>query len=129
MSARMPAKLGPAGRALWRSVLEEFDLSSAELVLLAAAAHEADDIATLEAGLRDGFVVEGSKGQPRLSGAVTEVRQGRLALARLIAELRLPAEGAQVGKHPVKQRAAQVRWNERDRRLAAVAERHAQGGA
>jgi hypothetical protein len=128
MTARMPARLGPAGRALWRAVIADFELSSAELVLLAAAARQADDVATLEAGLRDGFVVEGSRGQPRISGAVSEVRQGRLALARLIAELRLPSEGAEVGKHPVKQRAANARWAARDRRLAAVADRHAAGG-
>lgn len=120
---RMPSNLGAEGRRLWSSVLDVFDLSAAELVLLAAAARQADDVATLEAGLRDGFVVKGSKGQPRLSGAVTEVRQGRLALARLIAELRLPSDGVQVGKNPTKQRAAAVRWNARDQRLAAVADR------
>ena len=125
LTARMPAKLGPSGRRLWRLVLEEFSLSGAELVLLEAACRQADDVATLEVGLRGGFVVAGSKGQPRLSGAVTEVRQGRLALARLVAELRLPAEGEQVGKNPVKQRAAQTRWSARDRRLTAVADRQA----
>lgn len=124
---RTPANLGPEGRRLWTSVLAEFDASAAELVLLAAAARQADDIATLEAGLRDGFVVAGSKGQLRLSGAVTEVRQGRLALARLIAELRLPTEGEDVGKHSTKARAAATRWNARDRRLAAVAD--SQSGA
>lgn len=119
----MPAKLGSAGRGLWRAVLDEFDLSSAELVLLEAACRQADDVATLEAGLADGFVVAGSKGQPRLSAAVTEARQGRLALARLVAELRLPAEGTDVGVSPVKSRAARARWTARDRRLAAAADR------
>lgn len=123
MTTRTPAKLGAPGRRLWSSLLEEFDFTAAELILLETAARQADDVATLEAGLRDGFAVEGSRGQMRLSAAVTEVRQGRLALARLIAELRLPAEGEAVGKNPVKQRAAQTRWNARDRRLAAVADR------
>jgi hypothetical protein len=72
--------------------------------------------------LADGFVVKGSQGQPRLSAAVTEVRQGRLALARLLAELRLPDVDEVVGVNPVRQRAARARWNaRRDRRLAAVA--------
>lgn len=124
---RLPAKLDAAGRRLWKSLLEEYNFSPNELVILEAAARQADDVATLEAGLRDGFVVKGSKGQPRLSAAVTEVRQGRLALARLVAELRLPADGAEVGKNPTKARAASTRWAARDRRLAAVAERHADG--
>lgn len=123
MTTRMPAKLGASGRRLWSRMMEEYDFTAVELILLETAARQADDVATLEAGLRDGFAVEGSRGQLRLSAAVTEVRQGRLALARLIAELRLPSEGENVGKHPVKQRAAQTRWTARDRRLAAVADR------
>jgi hypothetical protein len=129
MTARMPANLGTAGRKLWRSVLEDFDLSGAELVLLEAAARQADDVATLEAGLRDGFTVQGSRGQPRLAAAVTEVRQGRLALARLLAELRLPADGEEVGRNPTKARAADARWNAQRRRLQAVEERHGAEGA
>ncbi len=124
---RTPAKLAPEGRKLWTAVTADFDLTATELVLLEAAARQADDVATLEAGLRDGFTVAGSKGQPRLSAAVTEVRQGRLALARLIAELRLPAEGEDVGVNPTKARAASTRWNAQRRRLEAVHDRHDQG--
>lgn len=107
---RCPPGLGPAGKKLWKALTADFAFQAGELVVLEAAARQADDIATLETGLRDGFTVAGSKGQPRLSAAVTEVRQGRLALARLLAELRLPSEGEHAGKNPVKARAADTRW-------------------
>lgn len=90
---RAPSKLGPAGRALWRNVTADFDFGASELAVLAAACRQADDVALLEAAIvADGVTVTGSQGQPRLNAALTEVRQGRLALAKLLGALALPDE-------------------------------------
>lgn len=88
---RAPANLGTAGRALWRSVTAEFDFGATELAVLVAACRQADDIVLLEASIStDGATVVGSQGQPRLNAALTEVRQARLALAKLLGALALP---------------------------------------
>ena len=120
----LPKGLTAAGRALWRAVVGDYDLDAAELVILTAACRQADDVALLEATIADnGATVTGSQGQPRLNAALTEVRQGRIALAKLLAELRLPSdedEGA--GRSPAAVRAraaAQVRWAGHNRRRAA----------
>lgn len=86
---------GPSGTALFDAVSGSFDLAGHEVVLLRSACALADTIADLEASLsRDGLVVSGSAGQPRLNGAVGELRQNRLALSRLIADLSLPIDAA-----------------------------------
>jgi len=60
--------------------------------MLASACRHADMIARLEDLLADGLVSPGGAGQPRLSAAVTELRQSRLALSRLLADLSLPVD-------------------------------------
>jgi hypothetical protein len=110
-----PDGLGEAGRALWVSLSAEFEFGPHELALLAVACRQADDVAALEGLLgRDGLVVTGSAGQPRLNAAVTEVRQGRLALAKLLDQLAIPDEEQQVGRSAASrraQRAARIRWD------------------
>lgn len=109
-----PSGLRPAGRRLWRQVVADFDGSPHELALLALACRQADDVAALEDLIAsDGLVVEGSAGQPRLNAAVTEVRQGRLALAKLLDQLALPADDDRAGRSPASrkaQKAARARW-------------------
>jgi hypothetical protein len=68
-------------------------------------------------------MVTGSTGQSRLSPAVAELRQHRLALSKLLLDLALPAETVTELTRPSaasKQasHAATARWN-RQRRLAA----------
>jgi hypothetical protein len=99
---RAPANLRAAGKALWRSVLadlteasspgdEPWELDARELLILEAAARQADTNRALEDVLREhGMVVVGSTGQPRLNAAATEVRQGRIALEKLLSSLALP---------------------------------------
>jgi hypothetical protein len=68
-----------------------FDLSSSELELLDEVARLLDEIDELRAAIqRNGISVAGSTGQARVHPALGEVRQHRLALGRLLAQLRLP---------------------------------------
>lgn len=94
MSApKAPAGLGRAGRALWRRLTGRYEFTVGELLIVEQAARQADLVADLEAALeRDGLVVLGSQGQPRLNAVATELRQSRLALGRLLGDLRLPTE-------------------------------------
>ena len=110
MTARAPAGTGPAGRALWRSVLAEYDLDVRELAILRAAAKQADDVRGLEEALtRDGLTVVGSQGQPRMNPMITELRQSRLALAKLLESIALPtADDRPVSRS--QQRRSQQRW-------------------
>lgn len=88
---RMPSGFGSAGRALWKSVIDEFDFGATELAVLTAACRQADDIVLLEAAIAaDGVTVIGSQGQGRLNAAFTEVRQSRLALTKMLGALALP---------------------------------------
>ena len=87
-----PHDLGPAGADLWTAVVGTYTLARHEAVMLASACRHADMIARLEALLTEGLVTMGSAGQPRMSAAVTELRQSRLALSRLLTDLSLPVD-------------------------------------
>jgi len=76
-----------------------------------------DEIDALTAAIaRDGVTVPGSAGQTRTHPAINEVRQHRLALGRLLAQLALPdLDGASIPK-PTSLRAshaARTRWGRR----------------
>lgn len=120
---RAPVGLGAAGRRLWRAVTSDYELQPWELDSLTLACRQLDDVASLEALLAEqGLVVPGSKGQPRLSAVVSELRQARLAAARLLAEVGLPLDDEGRPATPAArraQRAAQARWAT-DRALRAV---------
>jgi hypothetical protein len=107
MSKRTTQKIS-AGAALEREIRKavppgvEFD--EREEALLAAAANQADDIAALEADIRDrGHVVDGV-----VNPSVREVRQARLALARLLSGIDLPAGASTTTLRAEK--AARARW-------------------
>lgn len=117
--ARAPSGLGKAGRSLWRS-FGAYVFDARETAALAAACRQADDIAALEAELATGtLIVEGSKGQPVLNSAVAELRQGRLALSRLLGSLDLPAEdaGSLTPRQLQARKASNTRWDLQRRRL------------
>lgn len=113
-----PRGLKAPGRALWKQLHEalpptaEFD--ERDLAILALAARQADDVAALERSIRKvGVVVDGSKGQPRLNALVTEARQGRAAVARLLTDLDLDEQEVERPRSPRSRRAqhaAEVRW-------------------
>ncbi len=110
-----PRGLGAAGRHLWRCITAGFEFDEHELVALLLAARQLDDVARLEELLdRDGLVVPGSAGQPRINGVVSELRMSRLAAAKLLAGLGLPVEGEEPSTATPAarraRRAAQARW-------------------
>ncbi len=115
---RPPAGLDTAGRAVWRRILgdlpDEWELDARELLILEAAARQADLNRALEVALsEDGVRVLGSSGQPRLNAVATELRQGHVALGKLLEALALPGDeggGALTAQQKRAQAAADARW-------------------
>mgnify|MGYP000890682562 CR=1 FL=1 len=86
-----PTGLAAAGRRLWTSVLEEFELAEHERAQLAEACFVRDRIAELRARVAaDGLMISSSQGS-RLHPGVAEIRAQQLALARLLATLAVPS--------------------------------------
>ncbi len=117
-TTKSPPGLGARGRAFWRATTAGFDLERGELELLAESCRTLDEIDALTAAIgRDGVTVAGSTGQTRTNPAINEVRQHRLALGRLLAQLALPdADGATI-RTPTSLRAANAarsRWRRDD---------------
>ncbi len=134
MSAhRAPSGLGAAGKAVWRAVLDDltaagngsetWELDGRELLILEAAARQADLNRELEQALaRDGVMIEGSQGQARMNAAATEVRQGRVAVEKLLSALALPSEDGRAVTAAQKRAAtaAVARWGPTRRRRGAA---------
>jgi hypothetical protein len=85
-----PSGLSEAGHSLWTSVLAEFELDEHERVVLREACRTADSLDGLQVLLEsEGLMSESSQG-PRVHPALVELRQQRIALARLFAALHIP---------------------------------------
>lgn len=83
-----------------------------EQALIDLARRQANDIDQLERLLAlEGASVTGSTGQSRLNPAFAELRQQRLALSRILGDIKLPDEGLGASKNVTKSRAAHVRWD------------------
>jgi P27 family predicted phage terminase small subunit len=129
---RAPPGLRAAGKRLWRDIHhalpDDGELDERELAILAAACRQADDVAALEEAIAaDGVMVAGAQGQTRLNAAVTECRQARLAVARLLGELDLsdPDAEPRTARSRRARRAADARWDARDQ----LTERRARASA
>jgi hypothetical protein len=86
-----PRGLGGAGRRLWRDVVGQYGLRVDELILLESACKTLDYIEKLDAAMADQpLLSKGSMGQDRENPLLSEVRQQRLALARLLRQIDLP---------------------------------------
>ncbi len=91
MTTKAPVGAGPAGRRLWSSVIEDYDLDEHETALLVEAVRTLDLLADLEVVIkRDGPLVDSPQGL-KAHPAVVEARQQRIVFARLLAALRLPS--------------------------------------
>ena len=87
-----PRELEKAGRKLWGAIFadapENVVLDARERSILGTACAQADQNVELEEALkRDGVTIRGASGQWRLNAAATELRQGRLALAKLLEQV------------------------------------------
>ena len=88
---KAPRGMKTAGRTLWTSISDEWDLRPDEYRVLADAARAADLIERLETGLKDApLTVQGSQGQEVIHPLVAEIRQQRATLASLLRQLKLP---------------------------------------
>lgn len=86
----VPRGLNAAGRRLWDASTDEFELANHELALLEEACRVRDRIVELDAAVKaDGLMLPSSQGA-RVHPAVSECRQQRLTLARLLATLGIP---------------------------------------
>ncbi len=82
-----------AGRRLWSSVTDVYDLEEHESAVLVEAVRTADALTVLDAVVRaEGPLLAGPQGV-RAHPALVEARAQRVVLARLLAALRLPAGG------------------------------------
>lgn len=113
---RAPAGLGGAGRRLWRSVVNGFELRPDELELLAAACRLGDEVTALEDMIvKSTPLTIGSKNQVRVNPLYSEVRAHRLALGRLLASLGLADAGDVDGaaRSSAARRMVRARWSGR----------------
>lgn len=87
-----------SGRRLWSSVVDRYELEEHEAALLREAVRLVDLLDELQAVVdRDGPLL-GTGEKRRVHPAAVEARQSRIALARVLAALRLP--DADSGKRP-----------------------------
>lgn len=87
---QIPPGLGAVGKRLWAAVTDDFELAEHELAQLEEACRVRDTIAALRKLVtKDGQMISSSQGM-RLHPAVAEIRQQQLALARILATLRVP---------------------------------------
>jgi hypothetical protein len=95
-------------RALRSSLPESFEWTERDIAVLELAERQAGDIDRLEADIEaNGVRVEG-RGARVLNQALAEVRQGRVALGRLLGLVEIPGEPSTSSQHGRK--AAQARW-------------------
>ena len=94
-----PDGIKDAGLKLWRAVLGDYELDEHEKTLLVQACRIADLCADLQKHIDDyGPMVSGKRGT-KMRPAVAELRQQRLALARIIVALRVPIGDQEIQQH------------------------------
>lgn len=83
---KAPRGTGPAGKTIWASIADTFDLDLHEVELLRQIATVADRIESLDRAVtRDGILLA-----DKVHPALIESRLQRVTLARLVGALRLP---------------------------------------
>jgi hypothetical protein len=110
---RAPAGLDAADRAFWRSVVNAYELSPAELVTLGQACRVTDLLARADVELMDSeLVVEGSVWQLKAHPLIASTSDLRRVLDVLIRGLSLPMPDETTGhrRSPSATAAAQARW-------------------
>lgn len=97
-----PRGLKSSGRALWKAVLAQYALDEHELTILREASRTADALDALQTTLdNEGHMSSSSQGI-RVHPVLPELRQQRIAFARLITALRIPAGEVNDGRGQVR---------------------------
>lgn len=113
---KAPANLAAAGKRLWSDIADNYELRADEMRVLEDAAREADLIAVLTAGMVGAdLLVRGSQGQDVINPLISELRQHRATLARLLSQLKLPDESGSASstRATSARAAANARWTRR----------------
>lgn len=113
--SKVPGTLADAGKALWDDIAGKYVLRPDEAAVLTQACETADMIATLDKAWDDlgkPFLTKGSMGQDVIHPLIGERRAQSAALARLLAQLKLPDDATATGGGAANQQraAAQTRW-------------------
>jgi len=114
---RAPESLGPAGRAFWRAIVRDYELSAPEAAVLGRAARVLDLLAQVDAALADdGVTVEGSVGQVRAHPLLRSLVELEQVLDVQLRAMALPLVGEDEGRRrsPAAVAAAQARWRARE---------------
>jgi len=82
--------LAETGSKLWRAVTDDYELDAHEELLLLEACRTADVLHSLSELVETEGLLDASSQGRRAHPAVTEARQQRIVLARLLAALQLP---------------------------------------
>ena len=85
-----PSGLKASGRALWRDVLDGYELDQHETTILREACRTADSLDGLQSLLDDEGLTSPSSQGVRVHPALVELRQQRVTFARLLTALRIP---------------------------------------
>ena len=118
MATTKPSGIGKHGGKFWEEIAGSFNLRPDELRILEDACREVDLIERIAEELETAdLLTMGSMGQLVTSPLVTEIRQHRALLARLLGQLKLPDESGQsrgAADRSTSARAAAVaRWGKR----------------
>lgn len=89
-AARAPKELKDGGKRLWNRVLRDFELADHEESILQQACRTVDILDRLQVEIGAGALMVMSSQGSRMNPAVVEFRQQTLALAKLMASLRIP---------------------------------------
>ena len=101
------------GKALIKTIRDGLppgiELDEREEALLDLAAGQARDVERAEADLAErGYLVPGYQGQQVVNPSVSEARQGRIAIGRLLGQIDLPESTRDAVKRA--RQAAEARW-------------------
>ena len=115
---RQPAGLDAAGKRLWRSVVDVFDLDEEphKVSVLTQACRVADIIAELDEHAAEApLTVRGSQGQPVIQPTLAEARFQRALLAQFLGRLGFPDNDERTRRPETRRRkaartAAKARW-------------------
>lgn len=95
-----PAWLGDAGRFVWDSTMDAYDLRADEIVVLESLCREVDLVDEMWREVRaSSFLIEGSQGQQVLNPLLAELRQHRALVSALCGRLSLPDLVEEKGLH------------------------------